>query len=107
MAEPLSYNCHIVMWNLPPQYVCMLCLPTDTILPYDALVTHLADVHHTTPVPTPITAPYLQNLATRMGPPLTHPEIPIDQALALMQATASTPLPAEEPVDGRRTSPDL
>lgn len=100
MAEPIPYNCHLVMWTLPPQYVCVLCLPTETILPYDALVTHLAEVHQTTPIPSPVTAPYLSDLSTRLGPPLTMPDIPIDQALALMQATASPPPAPEESADG-------
>ena len=100
MAAPLAANCHVVMWDLPPHYVCMLCLPTDIILPFEALVSHLADIHQTTPIPTRITAPYLSDLATRIGPSLTMPDTPIDEALALMQATASPPPVPEEPAHG-------
>jgi hypothetical protein len=100
MADPLPYNCHVLMWELPPPYSCVLCLPTTVILPYDALVTHLADVHQTTPVPSPVTAPYLQNLATRMGPALIAADVPTEEALALMEGIARTPPHPEESPHG-------
>jgi len=46
------------------------------------------------------TAPYLSDLTTRLGPPLTMPNVSLDQALALMQATAQPAPTPEESVHG-------
>jgi hypothetical protein len=68
MAEAPMGNYHVDIWAEPPEYVCLLCLPTEAFRgTVEAVTQHLATVHETEAVPTAVIESLLAYRATVMS----------------------------------------
>jgi len=52
-------NLHIVLWDVPPAYLCLACNHKDP--DYASLSAHLTSTHGVTPLPTPLALDYYAN----------------------------------------------